>query len=369
MVIVLSIFNGLGDLMHTLNNAFDPEVKIIPATGKSFPVNDSLMAKIKSVPGVEFATEVIEDYAYARYRDRNQVVTLKGVGRSFVEEKRIPDENMVEGKLQLWKDSIPLAIVGSGVRYTLSMAIGDNMYGLQLYYIKNQSRSVDPSQMYTRETILPAGVFSIVQTFDENYVIVPLEFAERLMNYSNRRTAIEIKASPGTNQVALESKLQSLLGDSFTVLNHEEQHKDLYRLLKMEKLFAFLALSLLLLIGSINIFFSLMMLALDKKKDISVLSAIGASPKLIRNIFLAEGLLISIIGTSAGLLLGAAFCWLQTEYGLIGLGMQSAVIQGYPVKMEGLDFLSTLLLVGLITFVISIRPASVAARFASVNYL
>src|SRR5690606_15695830 len=144
---------------------------------------------------------------------------------------------------------------------------------------------------------------SIVSQFDENYVIVPLEFAQQLLNYGNKRTALEIKTTPGANVFTVEKQLESLLGDTFNVLNHEEQHKDLYRLLKLEKLFVFLSFSVLLGIGSINIFFSLMMLALDKKRDISILSAMGAPERIIRNIFLYEGALIAATGAITGVLL------------------------------------------------------------------
>jgi lipoprotein-releasing system permease protein len=164
-------------------------------------------------------------------------------------------------------------------------------------------------------------------------------------------------------------RLQTLLGNDYNVLNPEEQHRDLYRLLKMEKLFAFFALTLLLVIGSINIFFSLMMLALDKKKDITVLSSMGASRRLIRNVFLAEGSLIAALGAISGLCIGGLLCWLQMNFGLISMGMESAVQQGYPIKVAPLDFVVILLVVSVITWLISIRPATLASNFASNNEL
>lgn len=153
------------------------------------------------------------------------------------------------------------------------------------------------------------------------------------------------------------------------MLSHEEQHKDLYRLLKMEKLFTFLAFTLLLGIGSINIFFSLMMLALDKKKDISVLVAMGADASLIRKIFISEGAFISLFGTLAGLVLGALLCWVQMQFGLVSMGMQSSITEGYPIKPVIYDFIITLVVVAFITFIISFRPAQLAARSAAVEHL
>lgn len=369
LVIVLSVFNGLEDLLHSLNNSFDPEIKIQAAKGKSFPVDAALLSKIKGIEGVAYATEVIEDYAYVRYREANQVITLKGVSDDFIEQKRIPESALMEGELKLREGGVNYAIVGQGVKYTMSLAVGDNMFPLQIYYIKDVRASVDPSQLYSRMSIITGGVFSIVQQFDENYIIVPLDFAKELLNFGDKRTSIEIKTSPKANVFAVEEKLQKMLGSSFTVLNHEEQHKDIYRLLKIEKLFTFLSGSLLLGVGSINIFFSLMMLALDKKKDISVLSSMGASAGLIRNIFLIEGALIALIGTFAGLILGAVFCLLQQEFGLVSMGLENAVMQGYPVKMNLFDFLITLLAVCVITLVLSIKPAVLASKVASIQEL
>jgi lipoprotein-releasing system permease protein len=369
LIIVLSIFNGLEELLFSLNNSFDPEIKIEAARGKSFRVDDALIQKIERIEGVSVVTEVIEDYAYVRYRDANQVITLKGVSDNFIDQHRI-DDKIVAGKLVLKEGDVNYAIIGRGVQYTLSVAVGDAMYPLQLYYIKNiSSGSLDPSRMYSRLTILPGGVFSIVQNFDENYILVPLSFAQELLNYEDKRTSLEIKTSAGANIFTVQQHVKSAVGNDFVVLNYEEQHKDLYRLLKMEKLFTFLALSLLLGISSINIFFSLMMLALDKKKDISILSAMGADEGMIRKIFVVEGGIIAFGGALLGLFLGGVFCWLQLEYGLISMGMETSVTEGYPIKVIPMDFVSTLAVVSIITFLISWRPAILASRSVSVRNL
>lgn len=370
LVIVLSVFNGLEDLLHTLNNSFDPQIKIQAVKGKSFTTSDELLDRINKVKGVAYVTEVIEDYAYVRYRDANQVVILKGVSDNFIKQDRIPKENIVEGELVLRKGDVNYAVIGRGVQYTLSIPPGDDLYPLQVYYIKSTSLStLDPSKMYSKLNITPGGVFSIVQQFDENYILVPLTFAEELLNYGQKRTSFEIKVKDNANIFDVEQRLQNVLGNKFNVLNHEEQHEDLYRILKIEKLFAFFALSLLLAIGSINIFFSLMMLALDKKKDISILAAMGADQKLIKKIFLTEGALIAFVGAFVGLLLGGIFCFIQMQFGIISMGMETSILQGYPIKVRWTDFVYTLIVVSVISFLISIRPAVLASRINIVRDL
>lgn len=369
LIIVLSVFNGLGDLLRSLNNSFDPEIKIEAAQGKSFPVDADLIAKIEAVEGVSIVTEVIEDYAYLRYRDANQVITLKGVSDNFIDQHRI-DDKIVAGELKLTDGDINYAIIGRGVRNSLSVAVGDSMFPLQVYYINDiKGGSLDPSRLYSRQIIIPGAEFSILQSFDENYVLVPLRFAQQLLRYENKRTALEIKTRVGYDLLSVQEQIKAIVGSQFVVLNREEQHRDLYRLLKMEKLFTFLALSVLLGISAINIFFSLMMLALDKKKDISILSALGANGARIKKIFIVEGAMIALGGATLGILLGGIFCLLQQQYGLISMGMETSVTAGYPVKMQLVDFVGTLAVVSVLTFLISWRPAVLAARSVSVHNL
>jgi lipoprotein-releasing system permease protein len=370
LIIVLSVFNGLEELLRTLNNSFDPEIKVEAREGKSFVSSPELVAKIEGVNGVEIVSEVIEDYAYLRYRDANQVVIIKGVSDNFIEQKRIPNENIVEGEFKLKDGPVNYAIIGRGIQYTLSIATNDPLYPLQVHYIKNvNSVGLDPSRLYSRQNIVPGGVFSIVQNFDENYILVPLRFTQELFNYGSKRTSFEIKTAPGSDVFEVENDIQDILGNDFNVLNHEEQHQDLYKLLKMEKLFTFLSLTVLLIIGSINIFFSLMMLALDKKKDISILKAMGAHDSQVRNIFLAEGVLIAFAGAFFGLALGIVFYWLQQKYGLISMGMETSITQGYPIKIKALDFLFTMIVITVITVLISLHPAKMASKIAATPHL
>ena len=369
LIIVLSVFNGLGSLIRSLYSSFDPQIKIEAAAGKSFVVTDSLMRTLRETEGVGIVTEVIEDYAYVRYRDADMVAVIRGVSDTFIDQQRLND-HIVQGELKLREGNVPFAILGSGVQATLSVAVEDDMHALQVFYIKNVSAgALDPSRIYARKSIRPAAVFSIEKNYDENYIFLPLEFASDLLDYGNKRTFLEVQLKPGADLPRVQSQLKERLGISFRVLSNEEQHQDVHRLLKMEKFFTFLALSLLTLVGSINIFFSLMMLAIDKKKDISVLFAMGAAPALVRRIFLAEGALIAFVGAGTGLALGALICWLQDTVGLVSMGMINAVVEYYPVEMSLFDFAATGLMVVVVTFVTSYYPAMLASRSYSIRHL
>jgi lipoprotein-releasing system permease protein len=369
LIVVLSVFNGLEGLLRSLYTTFDPEIKIELVHGKSFEITDQFIREINAVEGVDIVTEVIEDYAYVRYREANMVVTIKGVSDNFLEQRRI-DQAIVAGELKLREGDINYAIIGRGVQYALSVIPGNDLYPLQIHYTKDVNPGqLDISKLYSKKNILPGSVFAIEKNYDENYIFVPLDFARDLLEYGNKRTALEIKTKLGTDPRDVQNLLQSYLGDEFKVLNNDEQHADLYKLLNLEKLFVFIAFSFILAVGSINIFFSLSMLAIDKKKDISILYSFGASNGLIKRIFLMEGAIISLGGAFLGLLLGGFICLAQQNYGLVSMGMESAILENYPVKMQITDFIYTFLSLVLITFLISFRPAIIATRFGNIQNL
>lgn len=386
LIVVLSVFNGLEDLLRNqIYAAFDPQIKIEATQGKSFVVTDSLKAAIEKIEGVEIFTEVIEDYVYVRYEQPNvplpedeleeaqqhytmpkgtaeMVVTMKGVSDNFVHQHRL-DNNMIAGEVKLQAGKAYGAVVGKGVRNTLSILLENEFVPLQIFYVKNlKSNSFNPSAMYAQQFAMPVGVFSIEKTYDENYIFVPIELASELMNYGDKRTSLEVKLKPNANINAVQAQLKTTLGPAFKVLTNDEQHRDLYRILKIEKLFMALSMALFIAIASINIFFSLMMLVIDKKKDISILGAMGATPALIQNIFISEAFVISGIGAVIGLLLGAGLCWLQDHVGLVGMGMETAVMLNYPVQMVLTDFLFVAAIITVITAAIAWLPAKAAAK-------
>lgn len=366
LVIVLSVFNGIGGLLRSLYGAFDPPVKVVLVKGKSFTFDRATAAKIRSLSGVEVLTEVIEDFVYLRNRTNSgsadMVVTMKAVSVDFTKQHPM-DRYITEGEFILNRDSLPCAIIGAGVRNTLSVNVSADVFPMQIFYVRaGNSVGIDPTAMYSSRQILPCGVFMIEKAFDENYILVPLSLGESLLNYSGRRTSLEIKPKKNADIEALVGSVKAVMGKDFAVLTDAEQHKDLYRLLKLEKIFTFLALALLIVVATINIFFSLMMLVIDKRKDISMLRSVGASGKLVQRIFTTEALLVSGYGTITGLLIGIGICYLQQTVGLVGMGMENAVVANYPIELQWVDLLLVLIFNVVVTMLISWYPARHAAE-------
>jgi len=366
---VLSVFNGLEGLLRSLYSSFDPEIKIEASQGKSFVFSDSMRVELEKTDGVGIITEVIEDYAYVKYREADMVVTIKGVSENFIDQERL-DDAIVSGELQFKNNDISYAIIGRGIQYALSIVPGNDLYPLQVHYIKNAKiGSIDVSKLYSSKNILPGAVFAIEKNYDENYIFVPLDFAESLLDYGEKRTSLEIKTKEGYSIKDVKTDIKSILGKSFIVKDNEEIHADLYKILKLEKLFVFIAFAFILIVGSINIFFALTMLALDKKKDIAVLFAMGAPNRLIKRIFITEGAIISLGGALIGLALGAGICYAQQTFGLISMGMETSILENYPVEMEAWDFIITSISLIVITLLISYRPAIIATRYNRVDFL
>ncbi|VAW26343.1 Lipoprotein releasing system transmembrane protein LolC/LolE [hydrothermal vent metagenome] len=366
LIIVLSVFNGLEDLLRDLYGSFDPEIKIESVKGKSFELNTDFIQKINDIPGVNQVVFVVEDQAYVKYNKSEMVAVIKGVSANYPSVNRLKSK-IVEGELNFWNGNIPMAVVGQGIQYSLGVSTADEYSTLQVYYPKNlRSKSLNMSNTMTKMNLQVAGVFAIERQFDEKYIIVPITFASELFRYQNRVTALEVSVAEGSETLKVQAKLKAFLGNNFKVQNADEQHDIILRTVKIEKLFVFVTFIFIIGVSSINIFFALSMLAIDKKKDIGMLFSMGATARQVRSIFLAEGAIISLSGAVVGLLLGLIIIILQQEVGLVRMGLQTSVIDYYPVKLQVQDFVFTAGSIILITFLVSIRPAIMASKFSKV---
>jgi lipoprotein-releasing system permease protein len=369
LVIVLSVFNGLEDLIRSLYSSFDADIKISLKEGKFFEYEEDLKNKIERREGLATIVQVVEDNVLVRYNDGESVVRMKGVSSDFVNNNRLKN-HITEGQLKLTDKEQNFAVVGQGIRYDLSINSRNDFLALQFYYPKNISPGrTNPSSMYNSGILMPAGVFAIEKQYDEKFIFVPIRFARQLIGKKDQCTSIEINLEEGISVENIQESLQQDLGDKFEILNSDEQHASLLKAIRIEKLFIYITFSFILAVASFNIFFALTMLALDKKRDISILYAMGAPVKTIRNIFLKEGAIISLTGALTGGLLGFIICFLQQEYGLISMNMASAVQEAYPVKMIASDFIFTMLSIAIITILASFKPAQLATKSVEIQRL
>lgn len=363
MVVVLSVFNGMEDLNRKIFKTFDSDVRIVPAEGKRFKMTPASMSELKAVNGVKMVTKVIEDNALARYGSQQTIVRLKGVDSTFEQQRQL-DTAMIEGSLTLiGNNGTPYAVIAEGVRNALSISLEDIFTPLELLYPRTGSKTLNLTspEAFNQLNLRPGGVFSIESRYDD-YIIAPLKQVESLMGYQGELSALEVFIAPGYTEKDVSEEIGMKLGKAFVVKDRDALNADLLRAIKMEKLFVAVTLSLIILVAAINIFFSLSMLAIEKKKDVSMLYAMGATQSLIRKIFIAEGAIVAFSGAIAGLLGGIVICWLQIRYGFVSMGMTTSLVDAYPVKLIWEDILYTGVIVVMITMVVSYIPARRAAE-------
>ncbi|SFQ26033.1 ABC transporter permease [Hymenobacter arizonensis] len=365
LIIVLSVFNGLEDLVRTLYGKSDPNLVISAAKGKAFDVDRTFLMSLEKMPGVALVTEVIEDNALLQYHDRQMVVKMRGLSDNYFGQSQI-DANIREGDHRLRRDSLELALVGAGVQHELSITLNNRLSPMRLLYPRNtpgsKTLSMNPEKAFNEENLIAGGVFLIEQHIDDSYIFVPISFAQRLLGYTTRRTALYVKVGGSFEIEQVKEQLRKQLGPAFKVQDSDEQHVSLFKAIKVEKLFVFITFTLILLIASLNIFFSLSMLVIDKKKDISVLLAMGATEKTVRQTFLLVGAIVALVGAATGLILGVGLCWAQQQFGFVSMGMATSVVDAYPVKMQVSDLVFTCVSIIVITLAVSIRPALNASK-------
>jgi lipoprotein-releasing system permease protein len=362
LIIILSVFNGLEELNRQIFKAFDPDLKITAIENKGFFPSQMLIQQINKVEGVAFTTEVYQDKALARSKDAQMIVVLKGVDSTFTKNAEMK-KSLVDGKMEILNGGRPTAFIGGGVSSILNLNVLDYLTPLGILYPKNQKLNVlAPEDNINQINVEVSGIFVLEQQYD-NYVYLPLSTVEQLIEAPGKRTSVEITLKPGAEVGSVKDRIAAILDDSLQIKDRDEQNESLLKAIKIEKLFIFVALFFIIGIASFNIFYALSMLVIDKKDDIETLSSIGATKGLVKNIFLAEGLVISFVGVALGLVLGIGICLIQMRFGIVSLGMQYATVDAYPVKIISLDIFLSVLGIFLITFLASILPATKAQKF------
>lgn len=362
LIIVLSVFNGLQDVLKSVYGTFDPDLKIEALAGKTFELDEEMLDQLREIEGLKGLAPVVEENVVFNYRNTQAVVRLKGIGDDLIKMNKL-DTFMLTGDLKFKEGQKNFVVLGVGIAYQMGILVESDLLAIEAIFPKNVRAGALPSaNSLNRRRIYPAGIFQIEQTYDEKYVLTSLEFVQQLTGYRNRYTSVELYASENSNIEVIEESVIQLIGNDFTVLDSEEQHADLLRAVKIEKLFVYIALSFITAIASFNIFFCLSMLAIEKRKDVSVLISYGAKPKMIRSIFFKQGALIATSGALIGIGLGVALCLLQERYGFVGMGMSTSLINAYPVKLEVSDIMLVSLAMVFITLLTSYRPSILAAR-------
>ena len=342
MVVTLSVFNGFHDLVATLFTAFDPQIEISPAKGKTMDANSPLLTDIKRMKEVSVATESVEDQALAIYEGRQAMVKIRGVQDNFDSLTHIREILMGDGEYMLKVADMDCGILGIRLAQTLGTGITFDS-PLYVYAPKRQGQlnMANPTDGFVEGALYSPGVIFCVKQakYDKNLILTNIAFARNLFDLEGKVTALSLRLKPGSDLDKVKAQIKEKVGSELVVKDRFEQQEDTFRIMKIEKLIAYIFLTFILAVACFNIIGSLSMLIIDKRDDVKTLRNLGADDKLITRLFLLEGRMISTIGAVVGIALGLALCWAQQTFSIVGLGKSSGsfVVDAYPVSVHPWD--------------------------------
>lgn len=357
LVVTLSVFNGFHDLVATFFTSFDPQLKVMPAEGKTVAADDPILTQIRQLPEIEVATECVEDQALAVYHGRQAMVVVKGVEDNFSQLTHINEILVGDGEFSLHAADLDYGI--PGIRLAELLGTGYTYREPMKIYAPRREGQFDmtnPENAFEEDELYSPGVlFNVKQAkYDKDYILTSIGFARRIFDQQGMLSSLELRLKPGSRFNAVKDRVRELCGTKFVVKDRFEQQDDTFKIMKIEKLIAYIFLTFILMVACFNIIGSLSMLIIDKKDDVVTLRNLGASDKQIVRIFLFEGRIISAIGAVIGIVIGLLLCWAQQQFGLVALGSASGsfIINAYPVSVHPEDIILifiTVLVVGFLS--------------------
>ena len=361
LIIVLSIYNGFDSLVKSMLSNVEPDILITPAEGKTFVPRGDAYDWIYGQKSVSNMCCVLEENVFINYDGRQGLAVAKGVDMIYEEESPLRN-HMTEGRFSLHRGDVLMACVGAGLAST--MGINPRFVSpIEIYY-PSRTRSIslsNPAASLESKNVYPSGIFSINNDIDSRYMILPIEAMQELLEYEGDvASGVEIRLVEGCPQSEvrrLQQEISARLGEGFRVSDRFQQNESLYKMMKYEKLSIYMILIFIIIIIAFNIFGSLSMLIIEKRGDIRTLRSMGAQDRLLRNVFILEGWMISLLGLAAGLVLGISFSLIQQHFGLIKMP-GNFVVQAYPVILSWKDILATAGGVAVIGYLIALLPVA-----------
>src|SRR4029079_19680331 len=348
----------------SLYSSFYSEMNISAASGKTITVTSDQLQRLKGLNGIKNFSLVTEEKGLLQNGSYTSVVILKGVDENYRYVTGVAD-HLIRGNYDLGTPDDPQLILGAGVENAVGVQTDRNLLALMVYLPKkNSSELIDPLQNISADSINTSGTFVIQQDFDNKYAITNLAFVKGMLGFQpDQYSGVEISLKDATVADNMKQQLQKIFGSEYKVQTRYEQNQSLYSIMRAEKWVIYAVLVLIMVIFSFTLVSSLTMLVIEKEKDISVLHALGGSRNFIQRIFLSAGLLITLIGAGAGILLALLIAWMQINYKLIPLSGESFLIDYFPVTLKAGD----LLLVAVTVIVIAVLASWTPSRKAALN--
>ena len=370
MVIVLSVFNGFTHLADSKLSAIDPDYMVVPSSGKTVAGVESLVKDLSDVDGVSLAAPEITEQAFAVGGGSQMPVTVKGMHPEAISLSGIRDI-IVDGSAAM-DSSSSLLSVGGAMNLSLRPSAGGD--SLTIYEPRRIGRinPANPMAAFRSAMVFPVGVYQVEQEeYDRDMVVVPFETAASLLNYSDEATSVAVYLTAGAKVSSVAEGLREVCQKrDLVVKDRRQQQQQAFRMIAIEKWITFLMLAFILIIASFNIISTLSMLIIEKEGNMAILSAMGATRRMVSGIFVAQGWLIIVIGGMAGMLLGTVLVLCQQHFGFIKLGASDPSlmsIEVYPVMLRVADLLVTFLTIVAVALAITPVIPLIRKREAVLN--
>ena len=363
LMIVLAGFSGLRTFSMSFSNFFDPDLKIFPKTGKIFSLSPMQEAALKESGVVASYTKVLEERVFLNSRGKNYSAYIKGVDENY------PKVNAVDSILVIspkeWLLSEDYVVVRNIIAETLNLGLFTSTTPLQIIVPKAGKGSITSSSTpYREETVLLSDYYQVTEDLDSKYVFATLSLAQRLTGVqANEVSAVEIKLSKGVSVAEGKKRLQKVLGDGFVIKDRMALNEDLYKMFQTENLATYLIFTLVLIVALFNLVGAIIMMILDKRKNLYTLFALGMTERQIRAIFFLQGVIVSLLGAIFGVGLGVGIAWLQKTYPMLYINPNAAVPIAYPMDIRLLE----IVVVFFTIFVLGIIASAIGASRTKIN--
>ena len=363
LMIVLAGFSGLRTFSMSFSNFFDPDLKVFPKTGKTLSLSPMQETALKESGVVASYTKVLEERVFLNSRGKNYIAYIKGVDENY------PKVNAVDSILVIspkeWLLSEDYVVVGNIIAETLNLGLFTSTTPLQIIVPKAGKGSITSSSTpYREETVLLSDYYQVTEDLDSKYVFATLSLAQRLTGVqANEVSAVEVKLSKGISATEGKKHLQKVLGDSFVIKDRMALNEDLYKMFQTENLATYLIFTLVLIVALFNLVGAIIMMILDKRKNLYTLFALGMTQRQIRAIFFLQGVIVSLLGAVFGVGLGIGIAWLQKTYPMLYINPNATVPIAYPMDIRLLE----IVVVFFTIFVLGIIASAIGASRTKIN--
>lgn len=329
LFIVLSVFAGLKDFSLQFSNYSDPDLKILPISGKRLTWSANDESTLLSISGIKSHTQTVEERAIIKSENKNLLATIKGVDSSYIAVTKV-DRMVTKGQ---WITPESNEVVsGWGISNSLSFGVFDFLKPLTLYVPKpGRGQLSSLKGAYNSIVVANVGLFDINEQLNNEVIYADITLARQLLSYNAHEvSSVEIKIAPETDIEEVKDNIHDKFEDRFIVKDREQLNDALYKMLNTENLAIYLIFTLVIIIALFNVIGSIIMMILDKKSSLNTLYNLGAELKTIKSIFFFQGSLLTILSGFLGLVIGFVIVILQQNFQLIMLTPNLP----YPVRFN-----------------------------------